>query len=42
MASFYTRLINQSKFENHILISAIFQKICEEDQRSDEIELNKV
>ena len=39
MATIYARLINQSKFKNHILFSASFYKINEEDQRSDEIEL---
>ena len=35
----YARLINQYKFKNHVLFSASFYKINEEDQRSDEIEL---
>ena len=39
MASIYARLINQYKFKYHILFSASFYKINEEDQRSDEIEL---
>ena len=39
MATIYARLINQYKFEYHILFSASFYKINEEDQRSDEIEL---
>ena len=39
MATIYTRLINQYKFNDHILFSASFYKINEEDQRSDEIEL---
>ena len=33
------RLINQYKFKDHILFSASFYKINEEDQRSDEIEI---
>ena len=39
MSTIYTRLINQYKFKYHILFSASFYKINEEDQRSDEIEL---
>ena len=39
MATIYARLINQYKFKYHILFSARFYKINEEDQRSDEIEL---
>ena len=39
MAITYARLINQYKFKYHILFSASFYKINEEDQRSDEIEL---
>ena len=39
MATIYARLINQYKFNYHILFSASFYKINEEDQRSDEIEL---
>ena len=35
----YASLINQYKFKYHILFSARFYKINEEDQRSDEIEL---
>ena len=35
----YARLINQYKFNYHVLFSASFYKINEEDQRSDEIEL---
>ena len=35
----YARLINQYKFKYHVLFSASFYKINEEDQRSDEIEL---
>ena len=35
----FARLINQYKFKYHILFSASFYKINEEDQRSDEIEL---
>ena len=38
MASIYARLINQFKFKYHLLFSANFSKIDEEDQRSDEIE----
>ena len=38
MATFYARLINQYKCKYHILISASFLKINEEDQRSDEIQ----
>ena len=39
MATIYARLINQYKFKYHILFSASFYKINEEDQRSDEIDL---
>ena len=39
MATIYARLINQYKFKYHIVFSASFYKINEEDQRSDEIEL---
>ena len=39
MATIYARLINQKKFKYHILFSASFYKIIEEDQRCDEIEL---
>ena len=39
MATIYARLINQNKFKCHILLSASFYKIDEEDQKSDEIEL---
>ena len=39
MVTLYVRLINQYKFKNHILFSASFYKINEEDQRNDEIEL---
>ena len=39
LATIYARLINQYKFKYHILFSACFYKINEEDQRSDEIEL---
>ena len=39
MATIYARLINQYNFIYYILFSAIFYKINEEDQRSDEIEL---
>ena len=38
-ATIYARLINQYKFKYHILFSASFYKINEEDQRSDEFEL---
>ena len=39
MATIYARLINQYKFKYHILFSASFYKINEEDQRSNETEL---
>ena len=39
MATIYARLINQYKSKYHILFSATFYKINEEDQRSDGIEL---
>ena len=39
LSVFYARLINQYKFKYHILSSASFYKINEEDQRSNEIEL---
>ena len=39
MATIYARLINQYEFKYHLLFSASFYKINEEDQRSDEIEL---
>ena len=39
MATIYARLINQYKFKYHILFSANFYEINEEDQRSDELEL---
>ena len=39
MATIHSKLINQYKFEYHILFSASFYKINEEDQRSDEIDL---
>ena len=39
MATIYGRLINQYRFKYHILFSASFYKIDEEDQKSDEIEL---
>ena len=39
MATIYAKLINQYKFNYHILFSANFYKKNEEDQRSDEIEL---
>ena len=40
MATIYTRLKNQNRFKNHIIISGSFYKNNEEDQRSDEIELS--
>ena len=39
MASIHARLITQYKYKYHILFSASFHKINEEDQRSEEIEL---
>ena len=39
MATIYVRLINEYKFKYHIIFSASFYKINEEDQGSDEIEL---
>ena len=39
MATIYARLINQYKYKYHILFSASFYKINEEDQRSNETEL---
>ena len=39
MATIYARLKNQYIFKYHILFSASFYKIIEEDQRSDETEL---
>ena len=39
MATTYARLINQYKLKYHILFSASFYKINEEDQKSDGIEL---
>ena len=39
MATIYARLTNQYKFKYHILFSASFYKINEEDQRSDGTEL---
>ena len=39
MTTIYARLINQYKFISHILFSASFYKMNEEDQRSDETEL---
>ena len=39
MSVIYARLINQYKFKNHILFSASFYKINEEDHRTDEIEI---
>ena len=41
MATICARLIKQFKFKHHILLSASFYKIIEEDQRKDEIELIK-
>ena len=38
MATIYARLMNQYKFNYHIIFSASFYKNNEEDQRSDEIE----
>ena len=38
MATIYARLINQYKYKYHILLSASFYEINEEDQRSDGIE----
>ena len=35
MATIYARLLGQNKFTYHILFSASFYKINEEDQRSD-------
>ena len=40
MATIYSKLINHYKFNNHMLFSASFYKINEEDQRSDEIGLS--
>ena len=39
MVTIYARLKNQYKFTNHIIFSASFYKINEEDERSDENEL---
>ena len=39
MATIYARFLNQCKFKNHILFSANFYNVIEEDQRIDEIEL---
>ena len=39
MATIYDRLINQYEFKYHILFSASFYKINEEDQGRDETEL---
>ena len=36
MTTTYTRLINQCKYNYHIIFTASFYKIIEEDQRSDE------
>ena len=38
MAAIYARLMNQYKLKYHILFSASFLNIIEEDQRSDETE----
>ena len=38
MAATYARLLNHYIFKYHVLFSASFFKINEEDQRSDEIE----
>ena len=35
MATIYARLINQCKFKNHILFSARFYKINEEDKKNE-------
>ena len=40
MATIYARLKNQYKFKYHILFSARFYKINEEDQRSDDLFIN--
>ena len=40
MATIYARLLNQNKYKSHKLISASFNKINEEDQRSDETEIS--
>ena len=39
LSNIYARLINQNKFKYHILFSASFYKINEEDQRHNEIDL---
>ena len=39
MATLYARVLNQYKFKYHILYSASFNKINDEDQRNDETEL---
>ena len=39
LATIYARLMNQYKFKDHIIFSASFYKINEEDQRRDEIEI---
>ena len=39
MATIYARLLNQYKYKNHILFSASFYMIIEEDQRSDELNI---
>ena len=38
MATIYATLINQYKFKYHMIFSASFYKINEEDQKSDESE----
>ena len=39
MATTYATKINQYKFEYHLLVSASFDKVNEDDQRSDDVEL---
>ena len=39
MSTIYARLINQCKFKDHILFSASFYRINEEDQKNDEVNL---
>ena len=39
LVAIYARLISQYKFKNHIIFSASFYKIKEEDQRSDETDI---
>ena len=41
MATVHARSKNQYKFEYHIIFSASFYKIIQEDQRSDETEFVK-